>query len=502
MGRAGTVLVALALAASAAALSVPGATSASFGTAETATPTGGPAMLVGVAADNFKQPTPAKSGEVTKLASSAGLDAIRPTMTWRPGQTKPTAEGLKDLENAVGAADASGIRAFVQVFPFGSSVTPLTSEAQAQFAEFAASIAKELPSVHDLIVGNEPNLNRFWLPQFNPDGSDAAAPAFLTLLEKTYDELKAVSPKITVWGLALSPHGSDNPALKRQTHSPTVFLQDLAAAYAASGRTRPVMDGLAIHPYPDNSSIPPTVAHPTSTSIGIADYGKLVSLLTESFAGTPMNGAKLPIVYDEYGIQTVIPSALAKYYTGEEQATTKPVSAAVQADYYRQAISLSFCQPNVAGFFIFQLVDQVPLSGWQSGLYYANDAPKVSQKDVRKAAMASHEGVIARCSGLQLRPRLTGFELPGSKTTFASLPRSLRLRCNIDCRFVLRLQRRPKNSTTFEWRGSAIGGIWKRVDLGKRRVAPASYRFQLVLWAPVNTGPVRTLVPARIRITG
>ena len=45
-----------------------------------------------------------------------------------------------------------------------------------------------------MIVGNEPNLNRFWLPQFNPDGTDAAAPAYLALLARSYDALKAVDP--------------------------------------------------------------------------------------------------------------------------------------------------------------------------------------------------------------------------------------------------------------------------------------------------------------------
>ena len=35
-----------------------------------------------------------------------------------------------------------------------------------------------------MIVGNEPNLNRYWLPQFNDDGIDAAAPAYETLLAR------------------------------------------------------------------------------------------------------------------------------------------------------------------------------------------------------------------------------------------------------------------------------------------------------------------------------
>ena len=51
--------------------------------------------------------------------------------------------------------------------------------------------------MHDFIVGNEPNLNRFWLPQFAADGSDAAATAYEQLLATTYDALKAVHPHST-----------------------------------------------------------------------------------------------------------------------------------------------------------------------------------------------------------------------------------------------------------------------------------------------------------------
>ena len=76
--------------------------------------------------------------------------------------------------------------------------------------------------------------------------------------------------------------------------SPTAFLQAMGAAYRASGRTLPVMDGLALHPYPDNSSQSPDFAHPRSTTIGLADYGKLVSLLGQAFDGTAQPGSALP----------------------------------------------------------------------------------------------------------------------------------------------------------------------------------------------------------------
>ena len=94
-----------------------------------------------------------------------------------------------------------------------------------------------------------------------------------------------------------------------------------------------------MHPYGDSSSQPPTFAHPLSTSIGIADYGKLVSLLGEAFDGTAQPGSALPIVYGEYGVETQIPSDKASLYSGAEiRMSTKPVDPATQAAYYHRRL--------------------------------------------------------------------------------------------------------------------------------------------------------------------
>ena len=91
--------------------------------------------------------------------------------------------------------------------------------------------ARRCPRSASLIVGNEPNLNRYWLPQFNADGTDAAAPAYEALLAKTYDAVKARRPAVTVLGGAVSPRGGDVAGGIRPTHSPTVFIHDMGQAY-------------------------------------------------------------------------------------------------------------------------------------------------------------------------------------------------------------------------------------------------------------------------------
>ena len=118
---------------------------------------------------------------------------------------------------------------------------PLTDTDRSQFAQYAQAVVNTVPSVSDFVIGNEPNNNLFWQPQFGPDGHDAAGPAYFELLAATYDALKAADPHVNVIGGALAARGSDKPAAQRPTQSPNRFIEDLGLLYKASGRTKPVM---------------------------------------------------------------------------------------------------------------------------------------------------------------------------------------------------------------------------------------------------------------------
>src|SRR4029453_17909646 len=279
----------------------------------------------------------------------------------------------------------------------GSRTTPLTGEERTDFASYAAAIVRGIPSLQHGIVGNEPNLNRFWLPQFAADGSSVAPAAYFALLAQTYDAIKAVSPDVRVYGGAVSPRGTDRADGTRPTHSPTTFIQELGAAYRASGRTLPIMDALSIHVYGDNSSVPPSGGHPLNTSIGVADYDKLVGLLGEAFDGTAQPGSTLPILYGEYGVESEIPASKASLTTGPEPTTTKPVSEATQAAYYEQALALAFCQPTVEGMLLFLSRDERGRANWQSGIHYVDGTPKTSKQRVTKALDRTAGGSITRC---------------------------------------------------------------------------------------------------------
>ncbi len=373
-----------ALAVAVAALAAPGMAQASGG------------MQVGAAEDAGKEPTLLEAKTKMDLAKLAGLNAIRLTAQWRLGQTAPPAWELGSLRNAVDAADMDGIAVYLSVYPAGSSQTPRTAAARNAFVSYATSLATSLPTVTRFIVGNEPNLNRFWLPQFSKRGVDVAAPAYERLLAQTYDALKAVSPALTVIGGAVSPRGNDT--VQSNKHSPTTFIRDLGLAYRNTQRTLPIMDEFSFHPYEDNSSVPPSFAHPRTTTISLADYPKLVKLLGQAFDGTSQLGSGIPIVYDEFGVQSQIPTRKAALYQGAQPRSIHPVSESTQGSYYAEALAMAACQPTVAAILLFHVSDEPFLARWHSGLFYADDTPKTSLPVVQRAIQSLHTDGVPTCT--------------------------------------------------------------------------------------------------------
>jgi hypothetical protein len=306
---------------------------------------------------------------------------------------------VRVLRNVGRAAKRAEMRLFVVAWNGLGRDTPATPSERADFAAYAGALVRALPSVRDVIVGNEPNLSTFWQPQFGARGRDLAARAYADLLARSYDAIKAADPSVRVLGGTLSPRGADRPSGSRPTHSPTAFIRDLGAAYRASGRRRPLMDAFAFHPYMQASRVPPTAAHPENTSITVADYPKLVALLKEAFDGTAQPGERLPIYYTEFGVQTRVPAAKLRFYADlDSPARTDSVSFALQAAYYRSALTLAYCQPTVRGLFVFHTFDEPSLSGWQSGLYFADRTPKPSLAAFRRAVADLRDGRLPRCS--------------------------------------------------------------------------------------------------------
>ena len=363
-------------------------------------------LVVATVDDAVKQTDPKLAAALMKICHDAGFDAVMVSSMWTPGSRAPSAQERLTLGNVVKAADTEGMQVFVFVWHGLNGATPRTVAARQRFAAYSAALARGFPQIRHIVVGNEPNLNTFWLPQFGPDGSDAAAKGYLDLLARTYDALKAVSSHIQVIGGALAPRGSDRPGTKRDTHSPTRFIEDLGEAYKVSGRSRPVMDAFSVHPYMRTSELPPTESHASSTTITIADYPKLATLLTHAFAGTHQRGRGLPIYYTEFGVQTHVPPAHRGPYTDlKSPSAADAVDPGTQAKYYREALELAACQPTVKALFVFHTFDETDLAGWQSGLYYADQKPKPSLPAFRAAAADARAARLTRCVGTTFIPK-------------------------------------------------------------------------------------------------
>ncbi len=452
---------------------------------------GGPAMQFGAAEDVVRAPDlPSAKAKMTMLRL-AGFSSVRVTSQWQGTEAAPSPAEIATLRNVVGAAQLSAVRVYLAVYPTGSRVTPLTPEARELFAAYLTALKQQLPSVKDVVVGNEPNLNRFWLPQFNPDGSDAAAPAYLALLARSYDAVKAADPATRVWGGALAPRGIDRPGTGRDTHSPVAFLKDMGVAYRAGGRTLPVMDGLAFHPYADSSGQSPDTPHPNSTTIGLGDYDRLIRTLGTAFDGSAQTGTFLPILYDEFGVESQIPAGKAKAYTGAEPATTKPVDEITQGAYYQRALQLAFCQPNVTGILFFHSQDEPALASWQSGVYYADGTPKSSLYGVRDALARARGGSIARCDGLGLDVTATKVRFP-TQAELRRGSRNIRFTCRLDCAWVLRAATAATGTGRARLTGYGRAGAPVVVSLKGRKLGTGPIRFSITLNHPVNPGVPQT----------
>ena len=356
-------------------------------------------FIVGVVDDSLAQQDPRSATAQVDVSRAAGFDAAAVSATWRRGQRQPPARVVRALRNVSRAARRADMRFVVVVWNGLGRDTPRTPADRADFAAYAAAVVRALPSVRYVVVGNEPNLSTFWKPQFGARGQDLAARGYADLLARSYDAVKTVEPGVQVLGGALSPRGADRAGGSRPTHSPTAFIRDLGAAYRASGRRRPFMDAFAFHPYMQASRLAPTEAHPRNTSITIADYPKLVALLKEAFGGTAQPGERLPIYYTEFGVQTRVPGSKLRFYQDRDSpARADSVAFGLQAAFYRSALALAYCQPTIRGLFVFHTFDEPSLSGWQSGLYFADRTPKPSLAAFRRAVADLRHGKLTRCA--------------------------------------------------------------------------------------------------------
>jgi hypothetical protein len=304
----------------------------------------------------------------------ASLTQTRWTVGFDP--SNPTAiDDLPFLERAAPKAQAAGVHIILSLYSLkGSQHDPI------QFCDWAKEVVKTVNQwgIHDFVVGNEVNTRLYWSPQKDARGRDVAAPGYLALLATCYDGIHAVDPEANVIGMGLSPRASTPDSTE-----PLTFLRDLGRVYRASGRLTPIMDQLAIHPYPNPSSPTqgPNVGYDNPDRFGIPNLDRVKQAVYDAFHGTgqptTLNG--LTLVVDEVGWQTDTTA-----YPGYMNTENVPVvTEQRQADYLRILAARYFaCDPTVVSVELYLLVDDRYRNGrdesntylgggWQSGLVTA-----------------------------------------------------------------------------------------------------------------------------------
>jgi len=279
-----------------------------------------------------------------------GLRAVRFSVPWRRGESALPAPDRVDLSRAITAA--YGIRVVFSITGPARDA-PLDEASRDQYCTFVRSLLLQFPTVNDVVIWNEPNSGTFWKPQ-------ADAPAqYEALLARCWDVLHAYRPSVNVID-STAPRGNGKTAT-----APAAFIRGIGTAFRTSGRTRRIVDTVGHHPYPDTDAESPARSHPKSSSIGEGDLGKLTAALRDAFKGTaqPLPGSGgVTIWYLEDGFQSSIPSGETGPYRGVEN-DRRAVDPATQAEQLGAAVRLAYCQPNVAAFFNFQLVDERDLAG-------------------------------------------------------------------------------------------------------------------------------------------
>ena len=351
-----------------AALALACATFAAAATAATA-PTVAP-IAYGVADDTSKYADDGGASFYSHLLG-AGLTENRWTLAWDPDNPTAITE-LPFLERAAPAAQTAGVRVVLALYSKKASVHD-----PELFCAWAGKVAETVKQwgIKELIVWNEPNTRLYWFPQKDAAGNDVAAPAYAALLARCYDAIKLGNPDAQVIGMGLSPRAST-----KESNEPLTFLRDVGKAYRASGRQLPLMDQLAIHPYPNPNSPTdaPSVGYPSPLRYGISNLDRVKQAVWEAFNGTAqpttLNGLTFRI--DEVGWQ--VDTADATGYVNPENV--KVVDQATQAAYLAQMVRRYFaCDPVVTDVLLFLLVDEKYRNGrdetgkfvgggWQSGL--------------------------------------------------------------------------------------------------------------------------------------
>jgi hypothetical protein len=277
-----------------------------------------------------------------------------------------------------------------------------------------------LPRVRRWSFGNEPNQATWLLPQRARRGGrvyPAAAVAYRAMVRAGIAALRATGHRADRMLLGeTSPIGRMRGALLRRSTPPAAFIRTLlcidargrplrgraAAIRECHGFKRLRVTGFAHHPYAQGGSKPPTFRGDPATEVTLASSARLKRLL-DAAAKHGRIPRGLPIHYTEHGYQSSPPDA------------TFGVSLAHQAAYVNQSDWIAYRDPRVRTVAQYKLLDDPLVSGFQSGLRFADGRPKPAYDAYRLPLWVTRKGAARLRVYGQVRP------LPAGATTRVEL---------------------------------------------------------------------------------
>ncbi len=183
-------------------------------------------------------------------------------------------------------------------------------------------------------------------------------------------------------------------------------------------------------------------------------------------------------------MQTTIPPGKTGPYTNLGSKVAKDaVSEATQAAYYRQAITMSYCQPNVVGLLLFHVTDEFNGNTWQSGLYYADDTPKTSLAVVRDAAAAARNGTLTSCASAGGTASLQTLTLPEQETyTTKNDAWTGKLTCSRACTYLARIEDAQTGKPSLSVQADLQPGVEGTIEFPHETLKPGTYRIAVRVW--------------------
>jgi hypothetical protein len=91
-------------------------------------------------------------------------------------------------------------------------------------------------------------------------------------------------------------------------------------------------------------------------------------------------------------------------------------------------------------------------------------------------------------------PRLTAGFFAYGRPDSAPLRFPVRLACDVDCTYRLRIEKLPRHGTTLASSGRLVGGSAHAVSFRRARLARGTYRFTVTASAVLNRGAPVTRV--------